>query len=51
VQTVKEMDTPKIIAISNQDASNAQGTISQTNATEKKDPLIFDMSSVVEIFL
>jgi hypothetical protein len=26
VQTVKDMDTPKIIAISNQDASNAQVT-------------------------
>jgi hypothetical protein len=34
VQTVKDMGTPKIIAISNQDASKAQMTTWLSNVTE-----------------
>jgi hypothetical protein len=40
------MAAPKIIAI-----SNVQMTTWQTNATEEKDLVIFDVSSVVEIIL
>jgi hypothetical protein len=50
MQTVKDMDTAKI-AISNQDASNAEVTTSQTSATEMEALLISNVSSVVEIFL
>jgi hypothetical protein len=49
VQTVKDMGTPKIIAISNRVGSNAQVTTWQTNATEKKDRVMSDVSSVIEI--
>jgi hypothetical protein len=49
VQTVKDMDTPKIIAISNRDASNAQTW--QTNATERKEWVMSGVCSVLEIFL
>jgi hypothetical protein len=51
VQTVKDIGTPKIIAISNRDVSNAQVTSWQTNATEKKDRVMSHVSSVVEIIL
>jgi hypothetical protein len=36
VQTVKDMGTPKIIAISNPDESNAQVTTSQTMPPKRK---------------
>jgi hypothetical protein len=49
VQIVKDMSARKIIAISNRDQSNAQATTWQTNVTEEKDLVMFDMSSVVEI--
>jgi hypothetical protein len=39
VQTIEDMGTPKFIATSNQDASNAQ-----TNATGKKDPVMSNVS-------
>jgi hypothetical protein len=45
------MGTLKIITISNRDASNVQVTTCQTSATEKKDRLMSDVSSVVEIIL
>jgi hypothetical protein len=51
VQTVKDMDIPKIIAISNQDTLNSKMTTWQTNATEKKDLVMSNVSSVAEIFL
>jgi hypothetical protein len=51
VQIVKDMDTTKIIAVSNQYASNAQVTTWQTNTTEKKDLVMSDVSSVMEIIL
>jgi hypothetical protein len=40
------MGTPKIIAISNQNASN-----SNFNSTVEKDSVMYGVSSVVEIFL
>jgi hypothetical protein len=45
------MGTSKNIAISNRDAANALVTTLQTNATEKKDRVKSDVSSVVEIIL
>jgi hypothetical protein len=39
------------IIISNRDASNTQETIWQTNGTEKKDLVMYDVSSAVEIIL
>jgi hypothetical protein len=45
------MVTLKIIVISNWDASNAQMTTLQTNATEKKALVMSDVSPVVEIIL
>jgi hypothetical protein len=51
VQTVKDMGTPKIIAISNQDASNAQWITLQTSATEKKDLMMSNVVFVAEIIL
>jgi hypothetical protein len=49
VQAVKDMGTAKVTAIQNQDASNVQVTTSQTHATEKKELVMSDVSSVVEI--
>jgi hypothetical protein len=45
------MGTTKIIDISNRDSSNAQVTTWQTNDSEKKDGVMFDVSSVVEFVL
>jgi hypothetical protein len=45
------MGKPKIIAISNRDAWNAQVTTWQTNATEKEDRVLSGVSSLVEIIL
>jgi hypothetical protein len=51
VQTVRDMGTPKIIAISNRDVSNAQVTTRLADATEPKGLVMSDVSSVVEIIL
>jgi hypothetical protein len=51
VQTAKDMGIPEIIAISNQDAPNVQVITWWTNATEKKDLVISDVSSAVKIIL
>jgi hypothetical protein len=45
------MGTSKIIALSSPDTSNAQVTTGHTNANEKKDLMMSDVSSVVEIIL
>jgi hypothetical protein len=53
-QTQKEYclrGTLNVIAISNRDVSNAQVTTWQTNATEKKDLVMSDVSSTAEIIL
>jgi hypothetical protein len=51
VQTVKHMGTKKIIAISNPNASNAQVTTRETNATGKNDLVMSHVFSVVLIIL
>jgi hypothetical protein len=51
VQTAKDMRMPKIIPTSNWDASNVQVVTWQTKATKKKDLVMSDVSSVVEIIL
>jgi hypothetical protein len=51
VQTIKDMDTPKITGISDRNVSNEQVNTWQTNVTEKKDLVMSDVSSVVEIIL
>jgi hypothetical protein len=48
VQTVEDMGTPKIIVTSNRDGSNEQVVTLQTNATEKKDLVMSDVSSVMK---
>jgi hypothetical protein len=45
------MGTLKIIAVSNRNASRAQETTQQANATKKKDRVMSDVSSAVEIIL
>jgi hypothetical protein len=45
------MATPKINAISKRDVSDAQVTTWQISATGKKDRVMSDVSSVVEIIL
>jgi hypothetical protein len=51
MQTVKDMGTPKIIATSNRDVSDAQIIASQTNAKETKDLVMSNVSSAVEIIV
>jgi hypothetical protein len=51
VQTVKDMGTASIIAISNRDALKTQVTTWQTSATESNDLVMSDVSSVVQIVL
>jgi hypothetical protein len=53
VQCVKHdsKGTPKSIAISSRDASNVQVTTGQTKVTKKKNGVMSDVSSVVEIIL
>jgi hypothetical protein len=45
------MGTPQIIATSNPNSSKEKVTTGQTNATEKKDRVMSDVFSVVEIIL
>jgi hypothetical protein len=45
------MGTPEIIAASYQNASNVQVTTWQTSATENKDLVMSDVSSMLEIIL
>jgi hypothetical protein len=49
---LSDMGTPKIIAFSNRDESNARVTTWHSNATEKKKDLVMsNVTSVVEIIL
>jgi hypothetical protein len=49
VQTVKDMDTQETIAISNSDASDVPVVTRKSSVNVKKDRVIFDVSSMVEI--
>jgi hypothetical protein len=51
VQTIKDMGTPKIIAIYTRDASTIQVNIWQTSATERKALAMSDVSFGAEIIL
>jgi hypothetical protein len=51
LQTAKNMGTPKIIAVSNQDVSKAKVNTWQTNATKMEDQVMSDVSSVVDTIL
>jgi hypothetical protein len=48
LQIAKDMGTPKNYVTSNRDESNAQVTTRQTSVIVRKDPVMFDVSYVVE---
>jgi hypothetical protein len=48
MQIAKGVGTPKTVVTSNRDASNVQGTIWLTSATVRKDPVMSNVSYVVE---